>query len=196
MIKVGITGGIGSGKSIVSKAFAMLGVPTYNADNRAKAIIHENAGVKTAIIALLGAEAYEDGFYNRSYVAGLVFSDAELLTKLNEIVHPAVRKDSVDWFTENANCQYVIYEAAIMNAAGNKNSLDYVIAVNADVETRIRRILKRDSHRTSDQIAEIIDNQKSTEEFQGIADFVIQNNDNDLIMEQVLHLHETFLQEI
>lgn len=196
MIKVGITGGIGSGKSIVSKAFAMLGVPTYNADKRAKAIIHENAAVKTAIISLLGADAYQDGFYNRNYVAELVFSDAELLKKLNEIVHPAVRKDSVDWFTENANCQYVIYEAAIMNAAGNKNSLDYVIAINADVETRIRRILKRDLHRTSNQIAEIIDKQNSAEEFQEIADFVIQNNDNDLIMEQVLHLHKRFLEEI
>jgi dephospho-CoA kinase len=194
MIKVGITGGIGSGKSIVSKAFSMLGVPTYNADNRAKSIIQENSRVKTAIIDLLGEEAYlEDGTYNRIFVAELVFSDAGLLKKLNDIVHPAVRNDAIKWFRENADCQCVVYEAAIMNAAKNGNDLDYVVVVHADIETRVSRILKRDAHRTTNQVKGIIENQKSTEEFLELADFVIQNNEEDLVLEQVLKLYSQLI---
>jgi dephospho-CoA kinase len=194
MIKVGITGGIGSGKSIVSKAFSMLGVPTYNADNRAKSIIHENTQVKAAIIDLLGEEAYtEDVTYNRTFVAELVFSDAGLLKKLNNIVHPAVRNDAIKWFYENVDRQCVVYEAAIMNAAKSGNDLDYVVVVYADIETRVSRILKRDAHRTTDQVKGIIKNQKSDEEFIELADFVVHNNEGDLVLEQVLKLYSQFI---
>jgi dephospho-CoA kinase len=194
MIKVGITGGIGSGKSIASKAFSMLGVPTYDADSRAKSIIHENAQVKAAIIDLLGEEAYlKNGIYNRAFVAELVFSDAGLLKKLNGIVHPAVRNDATKWFSEYADCQCVVYEAAIMNAAKNGNDLDYVVVVHADIETRVSRILKRDTHRTTNQVTGIIKNQKSVEEFLELADFIIQNDEKDLVLEQVLKLHNRLL---
>ncbi|MFT7000003.1 MAG: dephospho-CoA kinase [Spirosomataceae bacterium] len=194
MIKVGITGGIGSGKSIVSKAFSMLGVPTYNADNRAKSIIHENTQVKAAIIDLLGEEAYtEDVTYNRTFVAELVFSDAGLLKKLNNIVHPAVRNDVIKWFYENVDRQCVVYEAAIMNAAKSGNDLDYVVVVYADIETRVSRILKRDAYRTTDQVKGIIKNQKSDEEFIELADFVVHNNEGDLVLEQVLKLYSQFI---
>jgi dephospho-CoA kinase len=194
MIKVGITGGIGSGKSIVSKVFSMLGVPTYNADSRAKSIIHENFQVKAAIIDLLGEEAYlENGIYNRAFVAELVFSDAGLLKSLSAIVHPVVRNDAIKWFGEHADRQCIVYEAAIMNAAKNGNELDYVVVVHADIETRVSRILKRDTHRTTNQVTGIIQNQKSAEEFLELADFIIQNNEKDLVLEQVLRIHNQLL---
>ena len=194
MIKIGITGGIGSGKSIVSKAFTLFNVPTYNADQRAKAIIRNEESVKTDIKSLLGKKAYfENGNYNASFVSEIVFSDVEKLNKLNEIVHPAVRKDAARWFKENEEADYVIYEAAIMSAAKNGNELDYVITVLADEMTRIDRILKRDPHREVADIELIMAKQSTPEAFAEIADFIVRNNDEDLILEQVLALHCKFL---
>lgn len=194
MIKVGITGGIGSGKSTVRKVFSMLGVPTYDADYRAKAIINDNLLVRAAIIDLLGEESYfENGLYNSSFVAEVVFSDAVMLRKLNEIVHPAVRNDAMVWFEKNAEARYVIYEAAIMNAAGKNNVLDYVISVRADVETRMHRVLKRDKHRSGSQVKGIIQKQKTDKEFTELADFTINNNDHDLVLAQVLELNNRLL---
>lgn len=194
MLKIGITGGIGSGKSIISKAFALLNIPTYNADKQAKYIIRHDAFVKRKIKELLGEEAYlQNGDYNVAYVAERVFSDQALLVQLNKIVHPAVQENARLWFQENAQSAYVIYEAAIMNAAGKDNLLNYVIAVKASEQTRIKRVLNRDPHRTADDVLEIIAKQKSAEDFAAIADFVIKNDDQDLILEQVLALHEHFI---
>ncbi len=194
MLKIGITGGIGSGKSLVSQAFTLLQVPAYNADLRAKLLIANDVAVKTQINALLGQNAYnEAGEYDRKYVAEVVFNNVNLLKKLNEIVHPAVQADARFWFNENKNAAYVIYEAAIMNRAGEGNDLDYVVAVVADEETRIRRILKRDAHRSPIDIQEIMRNQKTTSQFRELADFIIHNNDSDLLLEQVLSLHEKWV---
>ncbi len=193
MIKVGITGGIGSGKSIVSKAFALLNVPTYNADKRAKAIIRNDEKVKKEIVLLLGEKAYlENGDYNVPFVTERVFSDDKLLAELNAIVHPVVRQDAITWFRENENAAYGIYEAAIMNAAGNGNLLDFVIVVQADEKTRISRVLVRDSQRQKADIQEIMRKQKTSDAFVEIGDFIIQNNENDLVLEQVLKLHAKF----
>lgn len=194
MLKIGITGGIGSGKSLVSQAFTLLQVPVYNADLRAKLLIANDVAVKTQITALLGQNAYNEvGEYDRKYVAEIVFNDANLLKKLNEIVHPAVHTDARLWFDANKWAAYVIYEAAIMNHAGDGNELDFVVAVIADKATRIRRILSRDTHRSAAAIQEIMRNQKSTSQFREIADFVIHNNDTDLVLEQVFSLHANLI---
>lgn len=194
MLKIGITGGIGSGKSLVGKAFALLNAPMYNADVRAKWLIKNNTTIKNQVIELLGNEAYlENGEYNRRFVAEVVFNNSDLLNKLNAIVHPAVQQDALRWFEENKHAVYVIYEAAIMNSAGNSNLLDYIIVVSADEETRIQRILKRDPHRLMTDVQGIMANQKSDVEFREIADFIIFNNEDDLILEQVLVTHEKLL---
>lgn len=194
MLKIGITGGIGSGKSIISKAFALFNVPTYNADKRAKYIIRYDMSVKYKIQELLGKESYlQNGDYNVAYVAERVFADQALLVQLNSIVHPAVQEDARLWFQENEKSTYVIYEAAIMNAAGKDNSLNYVIAVQASEQTRIQRVLNRDLHRRKADVQEIMAKQKSAEDFAAIADFIIKNNDQDLILEQVLALHKQFI---
>jgi dephospho-CoA kinase len=114
-VVVGITGGIGSGKSTVAKVFSLLGVPVYEADSRAKWIIIQNQELKNEIIALLGSEAYlPDGSYNRAWVASQVFGQPALLQQLNALVHPAVRKDAQDWVIQHQEAPYVLYEAALL----------------------------------------------------------------------------------
>ena len=199
MLKVGITGGIGSGKSTVARVFAALGIPVYEADERAKVLIEEDPEIVSGIRALFGDEAYRaDGKYNKTYVAEKVFRDPGLLQKLNGLVHPAVGKDFEDWAARQ-HAPYVIKEAAVMNwnaghrnaghrGAGSKNSgLDRIIVVSSPLALRIERIKNRDG-RSQEQIENIIRNQKSEEEFQAMADYVIPNNEQEFITEQVLRL--------
>ncbi len=183
MLKVGITGGIGSGKSIVTKVFAVLGVPTYDADSRAKALVEENSSIISQVKQLLGEEAYTpDGKYNRAYVSEKVFKSKELLQQLNSIIHPAVGDDFENWTSKHKNESYILKEAAIM---GKNSGLDKIIVVQSPLDLRIKRIKARDG-RTKEQIEGIIQNQKTEEEFLNLADYVIHNNEIDFITEQVL----------
>lgn len=209
MLKVGITGGIGSGKSTVARVFAALGIPVYEADERAKTLIEEDPEIVRQIRVLFGDEAYlPDGKYNKTHVAEKVFRDQRLLQKLNAIVHPAVGKDFEDWASRQSS-PYVIKEAAIMNrndgspaagrrsdgredagdrSAGYQNTgLDRIIVVSSPLALRIERIKNRDG-RSQEQIENIIRNQKSEEEFRALADYVISNNEQEFIMEQVLQI--------
>ena len=196
-MNVGVTGGIGSGKSIVCKLFACLDIPVYDADTRAKWLTNHNSEIRQAVIELLGAGSYtENGEYNRSYVSSQVFKNPDLLKKLNGIIHPAVGKDTDDWMKTHSDAPYVIKEAAIMNKAGENNNLDLVIVVKAPVALRLKRIKNRDKNRSEEEIRAIIERQVSDEERDAIADFTIDNDENAALIPQVLQLHRLFLEKI
>ncbi|UXP33805.1 dephospho-CoA kinase [Reichenbachiella agarivorans] len=192
MKKIGVTGGIGSGKSTVCEIFRSLGIPTYDADTRAKALMNENPLIKTQIIAAFGEEAYQDGVLNRAYLADQVFTKGENTQVLNSIVHPAVGKDFEAWASEQ-NSPYVIKEAALLIESGSYQSLDALINVTSPMEIRIARIKKRDSFRSEEEIKGIINKQLSDEERNRIADYILHNDEQQLLIPQVLALHEKFL---
>lgn len=187
MLKVGITGGIGTGKSTVARVFSSLSIPVYEADYRAKFLMENDKTIISKIKELLGQEAYlTDGTYNKAYVAQQVFENQELLKNLNAIVHPAVGMDFREWINSQKNVPYIIKEAAIMS----KNSgLDKIIVVSSPLNLRVSRIQKRDN-RTLDQIENIFQNQKSEEQFLEIADFEIKNNESEFILPQVLKIDQ------
>ena len=192
-LQIGVTGGIGSGKSIVCKIFSCLGVSVYDADSRAKLLTNTDPEIRASVTELLGTESYdEQGNYNRSFVSSLVFKNEILLKRLNSIIHPVVQQDTQSWLLQRQNEPYVIKEAAIMNAAKDSNSLDYVIVVQSPVELRIRRILERDK-RSEDEIKAIIDRQVTDADRNGIADFIIHNDEETALIPQVLKLHKLFL---
>ena len=187
---IGITGGIGSGKSLVCKVFSVLGIPIYEADARAKYLITQDQLLKKNIIELLGEQAYlASGEYNRAWVASQVFENPVLLSKLNALVHPKVRQDATDWIQQNQQTPFVLYEAALMKAAGDGNTFDKVIVVNAPVDLRIQRIKVRDQ-RSETEIRAIIERQISEEERQKIADFTIKNDEKQPLLPQILDLYE------
>ena len=192
-LQIGVTGGIGSGKSVVCELFSCLGIPVYNADTRAKWLTNHSLEVRAAVIALLGPDAYDAaGKYDTSYVASIVFKNEFLLKKLNQIIHPAVLRDTEDWVARHEKSHYVIKEAAIMNRAGEGNTLDFVIVVEAEVHLRIARILERDQ-RSESEIRAIIERQVSDDARKKVADFVIDNNENSALIPQVMQLHRQFL---
>ena len=190
---IGISGGIGSGKSVVCKIFATLGVPVYNADDRAKWLLNNDASLKSSIIQLLGNESYtEQGLYNRVWVAAQVFNNFALLQKLNAIVHPAVYEDTEAWAKQHSDKPYIIKEAALFKRAGEGNNLDFLVVVQAPESLRIERIKKRDPQRSEQEIKDIMARQFSDEERIKQADYIIQNNDSQLLIPQVLKLHRLF----
>ena len=187
---IGITGGIGSGKSLICKIFSMMNIPIYDADSRAKYLINNDLFLKNSIKTLLGKNAYlPTGKYNRKWVASQVFNNPDLLKQLNSLVHPCVHKDSHDWVKKYSKSPFLIYEAALMKAAGDNNMFDKVIVVNAPINLRIQRIQVRDK-RSEQEIKDIIARQISDEERLKIADYVIENDDKEPVLEQVLELHE------
>ncbi|SKB55644.1 dephospho-CoA kinase [Dyadobacter psychrophilus] len=191
-LQIGITGGIGSGKSVVCKLFSCLGIPVYNADSRAKWLTNHNLQIIKSVVALLGSDAYDaEGLYNTSYVSSLVFKNEDLLKKLNAIIHPVVMQDTADWVENHATSPYVVKEAAIMNKAGDRNALDFVVVVEAPLELRVSRILQRDK-RSEDEIRAIVKRQVSDEERKKVADFFINNDEESALIPQVLKLHNIF----
>ncbi len=203
-LQIGVTGGIGSGKSIVCKVFRTLGIPVYEADERAKWLTEHDPILKADIRRVLGPNAYDltdgptSGRYNRSWVASQVFANPELLAALNAVIHPRVFADTVAWVNQHLDKPYVVKEAALMKRAGDPtagNSLDKVIVVQAPVVLRIERIRKRDSQRSEVEIQNIINRQVSDEERLRIADYVIENGESQLVLPQVIRLHEFFLQQ-
>ncbi|NBA85075.1 dephospho-CoA kinase [Emticicia sp. CRIBPO] len=196
MLKVGITGGIGSGKSIACKIFSSFGVPVYDADSRARFLIENDPDIVRQITLVFGEEAYQDGKYNRKFISSQVFKDKSLLSQLNQIVHPAVGKDFENWVEKSAPSPYVIKEAALMNAASEQNGLDKVIVVTAPDALRIQRIQQRDPQRSLSEIEAIIKNQKSEKEFNAIADYIVYNDEVTLMIPQILDIHRQILNQI
>ncbi|MBB6002076.1 dephospho-CoA kinase [Arcicella rosea] len=191
---IGITGGIGSGKSIICKIFSILGVPIYEADSRAKWLITHNLSLKASIVQLLGENAYKsNGDYHREWVASEVFNNPDLLLQLNALVHPAVHQDAREWIANNQHYSFVLYEAALMKAAGNGSFFDKVIVVTCPLALRIQRVKERDK-RSLEEIEAIIARQIPEEERLKIADYIIQNDEKTSLIEQVLDLYDLYNQ--
>lgn len=189
-IKVGIAGGIGSGKTIVCDIFKVLGVPIYNADLEAKLIMNKSDQVRKAIIAAFGDQTYHNGILNREFLAAQVFNDADQLAKLNAIVHPAVIQAAEDW-ADAQTAPYSLKEASILFESGSYKKLDYTILVTAPVEIRIARVMARDQV-TREQVLARMNNQLPDEEKAKLADFVIINDGIEALIPQVMALHHRF----
>jgi dephospho-CoA kinase len=199
MQKIGITGGIGVGKSVVCRIFAALGIPIYDADSAAKRLMNTEEVLKSAIIQTFGAEAYlADGSFNRDFMTAQIIGNPQTAKQLEALVHPAVGRDFAAFV---ATCskqppkkKYVLKEAALLYEAGSYKELDKIIVVVASLETRIARILERDKHRTIEQIQAIIAKQMPDSEKISRADFVIDNNGDKLLIPQVLEINRQILQ--
>ncbi|MDR7128911.1 dephospho-CoA kinase [Algoriphagus sp. 4150] len=192
---VGITGGIGSGKSTVAKIFSILGIPIYYADDRAKWLMANNIQLKNRITTAFGVDSYlPDGNPNRSFLAKEVFSDPEKVKTINSLVHPAVGKDFADWASIQSS-PYVLKEAALIFETGNNKVLDHVINVSSPLKIRIARTLMRDPFRSEEQVNQIINQQLPDEQKNELADFVIKNTDNKLLIPQVLSIHQQLIAE-
>jgi len=195
MLKVGITGGIGTGKSIVCNLFAVLGVPVYNADIRAKALVVANQSLKNEIIAAFGAAAYlPSGAYNRAHISAIVFNDPHALAMLNKIIHPFVFQDFDDWCKIHQQACYVVKEAALMIESGSHLQNDYNILVAATLEQRLINIAKRDGLLPA-QIDKIMANQLPESEKVPFVDFIIHNDESHSLIEQVLAIHHQLLNQ-
>ncbi|RIW16203.1 dephospho-CoA kinase [Algoriphagus lacus] len=187
---VGITGGIGSGKSTVCHFFKLLGIPVYSADDRAKWLMVNDPDLKEKIISTFGEESYlSDGTVNRAFLAEKVFSDPEQVKKINSLVHPSVGKDFKTW-AEKQTSPYLLKEAALLFETGAAKELDYVINVSSPLKIRVARVLMRDPHRSEAQVNHIINQQMPDEEKSERSDFVIKNSENKLIIPQILEIHK------
>ena len=192
-LKIGITGGIGSGKSIICKIFSELGVPVYNADEEAKKLVREHPEIKSEIIKTFGANTYSaSGELQRNILSELVFKDPELLKKLNLIVHPKVKQHFLDWANSFEDIPYVIKEAAIIFESGSYKHLDKVIMVTAPESLRIKRVLEREAI-SEEAIKARMKNQISEDEKIKRSDYIIYNDETQLVLPQILSLHEELL---
>lgn len=190
---IGITGGIGSGKSIMCKIFSVLGTPVYDADSRAKWLMSHEQQLIANIKTNFGEEAYfANGKINNVYLAKKVFHVREALQKLNALVHPAVKKDFKHWCSVNNGNPYLLKEAALLFESGSYKELDHVILVTAPKEIKINRVLKRDKHRSKEQILAIMEKQMSDAEKMPLANYNIINDGKEMILPQVLALHMKF----
>jgi dephospho-CoA kinase len=193
-LHVGITGGIGSGKSLVCKIFQCLGVPVYDADRAAKRLMISDEILMAQIKKEFGEEAYDaDGSLNRSFISKKTFGYPERLEKLNQFVHPRVANDYESWTKGHAEHPYVVKEAALLFEAGSAARLDKIIVVSAPVSLRIQRVLQRDTQRSEEEIKKIIASQMPEDEKVRRADFVVVNDEHQLLIPQVLELHRQFI---
>src|ERR1051326_5329981 len=191
MTKVGLTGGIGSGKTTVAKIFEMLGVPVYYADDAAKRIMNEDQELKKAIEDQFGAAVYKDGELDRDYLASKVFRQPQQLELLNALVHPAAIRDAVSWM-EQQKTAYTIKEAALIFESAAAEQLDYIIGVYAPTELRIRRTMERNNV-TREEVLRRMDNQLDEKIKMKLCDFVLYNDEQQLLIPQVIQLHQKLL---
>lgn len=188
MIKVGITGGIGSGKTTVCKIFESLGVPVYYADDRAKKIMTSDKTLKADLIHLLGEECYfKNGRLNRKYIGAKVFKNKSLLKKLNKLVHPAVLKDGENWFNKQKGIM-ALKEAALLIESGSYLYLDKLVVVTAPEKVRLQRVMERDNL-SKEAVKEKMKNQLTDDEFLKYADFRIINDGKKLLIPQVRKIY-------
>ncbi len=190
---IGLTGGIGSGKSTVAKMFEALGVPVYNSDTEAKLLMVSSKKIKNAIIALFGEEAYQDGHLNRDLIAEKVFTNKNLLTQLNAIVHPAVKEHFQSWVKKQDH-PYVVQEAAIIFENGIQDRYDATVLVTAPKDMRIKRVVSRDNVKEQDVLSRM-DNQWAEADKMVLATYVIHNIDLEETKRKVQEIHQVFLKE-
>ena len=187
-LKVGITGGIGSGKTTVARIFEVLGIPVYYADDAARRIMNEDETLKQQVIKNFGENSYVEGKLNREYLASIVFQDKKKLAVLNALVHPATIRNSNLWMKKQTT-PYAIREAALIFESGVQGQLDYVIGVSAPVELRIERSMQRDRI-TRAQVLERMDRQINETIKMRLCDFVVVNDGQKALIPQVMKLHE------
>ena len=190
MLKIGLTGGIGSGKSTVAKIFETLGIPVYYADAEAKRLMNSSETLKKVIRQNFGEATYENDQLNRKYLAGIVFNDPEKLELLNALIHPVTINDAEQWMQQQS-APYSIKEAALLFESGATENLDFIVGVYAPQALRIKRVMKRDGL-TTDEIMKRINRQVNEEMKMKLCDFVITNNEQELLVPQVLKLHQHF----
>ena len=190
-LKVGLTGGIGSGKSTVAKIFQVLGIPVFDADFVARKIMNEDECLKKQLVAHFGEDAYKTGTLDRKYLASIVFSDTYKLELLNSIVHPAAIQAAKDW-TEQQHAPYSIKEAALLFESGTAGDLDRVIGVYTPVAMRLQRVAARDDANTED-IKKRMRNQIDETMKMKLCDFVIFNDEKQLLVPQILEVHKKLL---
>ena len=188
---IGLTGGIGSGKSTIAKVFATLGIPVFDADKAAKHIMNDNVVIKEKLIANFGAEVYKNNILDREYLAKIVFSDAFKLELLNSIVHPITIQAAKEWALKQ-NTPYVIKEAALFFESASSQGVEKIIGVSAPLSLRIHRVMKRDNC-TKEEVAKRMSHQISETLKMKLCDFVIINDDQQLVVPQVIKLHEQLL---
>jgi dephospho-CoA kinase len=191
MLKIGLTGGIGSGKSTVAQIFQMLGIPVFDADSASKKIMETDVDLMNAIKAQFGEAIYVDGKLQRKVLADIVFNDAHKLDLLNAIVHPATIKAAEQWFADQQT-SYVIKEAALLFEAGTTHNLNFVIGVQAPIALRIQRCMQRDGV-SREEVQARMSRQIDDRIKMKLCDFVIVNDEQHLLTEQVLKLHQHFL---
>jgi dephospho-CoA kinase len=192
MLKIGITGGIGAGKSTVAGIFKVLGVPVFDADATAKNILNSDPILSEQIAAAFGSETYKNGLLDRKYLATLVFNNPNQLAKLNALVHPATIAAADKWASRFTDKPYIIKEAALLFEAGTNEGLDYIIGVTAPVELRIARVMERDDVAREEVLSRMQHQLDDTEKMKR-CNFVIDNNETSLVIPQVLTLHEQFI---
>jgi dephospho-CoA kinase len=192
MLKIGLTGGLGSGKTTVAHIFEVLGIPVYYADAASKRLMNDDEKVKAAVQNAFGKEVYPEGKLDRKYLAKIVFKDEKKLELLNSIVHPATLRDADEWISKQT-APYAIKEAALIFESGSHQSLDYVIGVKAPLHLRLQRAMKRDNISHEEAMARI--NKQINEEIKmRLCDFIIINDEQQMVIPQVLALHQKLLQ--
>ena len=190
-LRVGLTGGMGSGKTTVAAVFAALGIPVYSADDAAKRLMNEDESLKAQLMEKFGENTYTNGSLNRAHLAAEVFTDKDKLTLLNSIVHPATIADGEKWMQQQTT-PYAIKEAAIIFESGSQRYLDYIIGVDAPVTLRIYRSMKRD-HLSKEEVNARLNRQMDDAIKMKLCDFVINNNGQQAVLPQVMALHEQLL---
>lgn len=190
MIKIAITGGIGSGKSYISHLLETMDVPVYNADNEAKRLMVSDEGIRRELIALLGKEVYDkEGALNKPLLASYLFSSPEHVRQINAIIHPRVREDFIRWIGELKECEIAGMESAILYEAGFENTVDAVVMVYAPLELRVKRAMQRDNA-TEQQVRARILAQLDDEEKRSRADFTVLNDGTVLLLPQLTQVIE------
>jgi dephospho-CoA kinase len=191
MFKIGITGGIGSGKTTVAKVFQTLGIPVFDADTEAKNIMQNDENIRRQLVQHFGEKVFENGQLNRQYLSSVVFNDKEKLRTLNGIVHPATIRAADEWM-QKQNAPYAVKEAALLFESGSNKNLDVVIGVQAPLEMRIRRTMQR-SNLSRRQIMERMEMQMDETEKMRLCDYVVVNDEEQFLIPQVLQLHKRFI---
>lgn len=191
---MGVTGGIGSGKTLVCSVFEKIGIPVYYADPGARWLMSHDPSLKKKIKELLGSASYRGGKLDREYVAEMVFRDPEVLNKLNAIVHPAVRDHYMQWVKKQADVPYVIEEAAILFESGANRFLDMTILVFAPEDLRIRRVMERDGV-SEEEVRLRMKRQMEEVEKERMADELIINDEKEMLLPQIITLHQQILKK-
>lgn len=192
--KLGITGGIGSGKTSVCRVFSVLGIPVFSADPIASDIMENDPEIRKKLNSIAGTDLFSNGFMNRKELADLIFNDASILAKVNSFIHPVVFDNFLKW-SEFQQSAYVIMEAAILFESGGSKLTDKIATVVAPLQERIERVMQR-NNLTLGQVNDRIRNQMSDEERINYSHYVIRNSENDMIIPQVLQIHNDLLTQI